>query len=198
MLRHYAWCRFITFWTTQLHSFGPFLVPLLAQRPRQPPSSPDGSPGPAWSKTYIKVNASFLEKVTNYLRNLCSLPVTLLTRLGLINHNSWTQGRIKWGETGAIAPGPPLQGGPPWWQIFVLNKIPLSKIVIHKRYKNTKIYPDVALSISVWSNYRPAGRMCPATAFSVARGSVQEKSSNLKFVEKRVRLHLSYWIACAE
>jgi len=30
----------------------------------------------------------------------------------------------------------------------------------------------------------------------VARGSIQEKSSNLTFVEKRVRLHLSHWIAC--
>jgi len=31
----------------------------------------------------------------------------------------------------------------------------------------------------------------------VARGSIQQKSSNLKFVEKRVRLYLSYWTACA-
>jgi len=53
-----------------------------------------------------------------------------------------------------------------------------------------------ALSISVWSNYRLMGRMWPATAFSVARGRIQEKSSNLKFVEKRERLHLSHWIAC--
>jgi len=30
--------------------------------------------------------------------------------------------------------------------------------------------------------------MCPSTAFSDARGSIQEKSSNLKFVEKCVRL----------
>jgi len=50
---------------------------------------------------------------------------------------------------------------------------------------------------TVWSNYRPAGRMWPATAFSVARGSIQDKSSNLKFVEKRVRLHLSHWLAYA-
>jgi len=32
--------------------------------------------------------------------------------------------------------------------------------------------------------------MWPVTAFPVARGSIQEKSSNLKFVEKRVRLQL--------
>ena len=32
--------------------------------------------------------------------------------------------------------------------------------------------------------------MWPTTAFSVARGSIQEKSSNLKFVEKRVMLRL--------
>ena len=43
----------------------------------------------------------------------------------------------------------------------------------------------------VWSNYSPAGRVWPATAFSVAHGSIQEKPSNTKFVEKRVRLHLS-------
>jgi len=44
----------------------------------------------------------------------------------------------------------------------------------------------------VWSSYRPAGRMWPATTFSVARGSIQKKSSILKFVEKHVRLHLSH------
>jgi len=38
--------------------------------------------------------------------------------------------------------------------------------------------------MTVWSNYRPAGRMWPATAFSVACGSIQEKFSNVKFVEK--------------
>jgi len=41
------------------------------------------------------------------------------------------------------------------------------------------------------------GRMLPATAFSVAREIIQEKSADLKFVEKRVRLNLSHWIACA-
>jgi len=29
------------------------------------------------------------------------------------------------------------------------------------------------------SNYRPAGQMWPATTFSVARGSIQKRSSNL-------------------
>ena len=50
---------------------------------------------------------------------------------------------------------------------------------------------------AVWSNYRPPGRMWPATAFSVTRGSIQEKSLNQKFVEKRVRFDLSHKIACA-
>jgi len=49
----------------------------------------------------------------------------------------------------------------------------------------------------VWFNYRLAGRMWPPTAFSVARGSIQEKSSNQKYVEKRMRLQLPHWIACA-
>jgi len=41
-------------------------------------------------------------------------------------------------------------------------------------------------SIPEWSNYRSG------TAFSVARGIIQEKSSYLKFVEKRVRLQWSH------
>ena len=49
----------------------------------------------------------------------------------------------------------------------------------------------------MWSNYSPAGRLWHAAAFSVARGSIQKKSSNLKFVEKRVKLHLSHWIVCS-
>ena len=53
------------------------------------------------------------------------------------------------------------------------------------------------LPSTVWSYYRPAGRMRPATAFSVARGSIQEKCWNLKVIEKCVRLHWSYWIVCA-
>jgi len=40
----------------------------------------------------------------------------------------------------------------------------------------------------VWSNYRPEGRMWPATTFPVARRSFQEKPSNLRFVEKCVSL----------
>jgi len=39
-----------------------------------------------------------------------------------------TQGRIKGGTMGAIAPGPPLEGGPPWWNLFVSNKILVWKI----------------------------------------------------------------------
>jgi len=58
-------------------------------------------------------------------------------------------------------------------------------------YKKLAGFPQHLLSSPVWSNYRPA------TAFSMARGSIQEKSSNLKFLEKRVRLHLSHWIFCA-
>jgi len=50
----------------------------------------------------------------------------------------------------------------------------------------------IATVKAIWSNYRPMCRMWPATAFSVARGSIQEISANLKFVEKRVRLHLSH------
>jgi len=33
------------------------------------------------------------------------------------------QGRIKRGATGTNVPGPPLQGSPPWWHLFVLDKI---------------------------------------------------------------------------
>ena len=61
------------------------------------------------------------------------------------------QGRIKGGGvTGAIAPSPGLQGGPPWWHLFVLNKIFVWKIVvIYKKYNNTTLYSDVALSIII-------------------------------------------------
>jgi len=45
-------------------------------------------------------------------------------------------------------------------------------------------------SKTLWFNYRAMGRMWPTTAFSVTRRSIQEKSSNLKLVEKCVRLHL--------
>jgi len=46
--------------------------------------------------------------------------------------------------------------------------------------------------MSVWSNYRPAGRMWPTAAFSVARKSISKKASRLNFVEKCVRSHLSH------
>jgi len=39
----FFWCTFVTFSTTQFY----LLTPLLAQRPRQPPSSPNGSAGTA-------------------------------------------------------------------------------------------------------------------------------------------------------
>jgi len=42
------------------------------------------------------------------------------------------------------------------------------------------------------------GHLWHATAFSVAGGSIQEKASNLKFVDKRMRLRLSHLIACSE
>ena len=54
---------------------------------------------------------------------------------------STRQGRIKGGAMGVIAPGPPLQGAPPWWNLFVSNKLLVWKIfVIQKRYKNTTLY----------------------------------------------------------
>jgi len=49
------------------------------------------------------------------------------------------------------------------------------------------------VSKAVWSNYRSAGRMWPATAFSVPREAFRK---TLKFGEKRVRLRLSHWTAC--
>jgi len=54
-----------------------------------------------------------------------------------------------------------------------------------------------ACPMSLWSNYRPEGRMWPATELSGARKGIQEKCSNLKFFEKRERLHLSHCIAYA-
>jgi len=45
---------------------------------------------------------------------------------------------------------------------------------------------------AVWSNSRPAGHMWPATSFSVTRRSIQEKSSNLEYVEKCARLYLCH------
>jgi len=56
------------------------------------------------------------------------------------------QGRINEGGNGEIAPGSPLQGSRDDF-LFVLNKILVRKIVvIQKRYKNTTLYSDVALS----------------------------------------------------
>jgi len=48
----------------------------------------------------------------------------------------------------------------------------------------------ILLSETVWSNCRPVGCMWPTTVFSEALGSIHEKSSNLIFVEKRLRSHL--------
>jgi len=39
--------------------------------------------------------------------------------------------------------------------------------------------------------------MWPATAYSVARENIQEKSSNSTLVVKRVKLHLSHLNPCA-
>jgi len=47
---------------------------------------------------------------------------------------------LRGGATEAFAPGPPLQEGPTWWNLFVSNKILVWKIfVIQKRYKNTTL-----------------------------------------------------------
>jgi len=52
------------------------------------------------------------------------------------------------GGNGGNCPGPSAPRGPPWWHLFVLNKIFAWKIVvIQKRYKNITLYFDVALSI---------------------------------------------------
>ena len=80
------------------------------------------------------------------------------------------------GATGAIAPGPPLQGGPPWWNFFVSNKILVWKVfVVQRRYKNATIllysYVDFQQLISpqegcqthfYWGPYQHYG--CPETA----------------------------------
>jgi len=59
------------------------------------------------------------------------------------------QGRIKGGNGGSCS-GSPLQGDPPWWHLFVANKILVWKIfVIQKRFRNTTLllYSYFALSI---------------------------------------------------
>ena len=61
------------------------------------------------------------------------------------------QGRIKGGNRGNF-PGIFAPRGPSvmtWWQLFVLNKMLVWKIVIQKRYKNTNLYSGVAVSMSV-------------------------------------------------
>jgi len=45
---------------------------------------------------------------------------------------------------------------------------------------------------TVWCDYRQTGRMWPATALSLARGSIQKKTAYLKFVEIHLLLHLSH------
>ena len=60
------------------------------------------------------------------------------------------QGRIKGGERGQLPR--PLQGGPPWWYVFVLNKTAVwNFFVIQKRYKIATLYyipnSNVVLSI---------------------------------------------------
>jgi len=74
---------------------------------------------------------------------------------------------------------------PVWYFYFFYNYV-----CIH-------LYCGLWCVSSVWSNYSLAGSMWPATAFSMACWRIQEKSSNQKFVEKRVNVHLSHWIACA-
>jgi len=54
-------------------------------------------------------------------------------------------------------------------------------------YAECHTFTAVQCPNKVWSSYRAAGRMWPATGFSVVRGNIQEISSNLKFVEMRVR-----------
>ena len=52
------------------------------------------------------------------------------------------------GGNGDNCPGLSDPRGPPWWHLFVLNKIFVWKIVvIQKKYKNATLYFDVAVSI---------------------------------------------------
>ena len=55
--------------------------------------------------------------------------------------------RIKGG--GAIAPGPPPQGGPPWWNLFVSNKYSFEKFRNSEAIQeyNSILYSYVALHI---------------------------------------------------
>jgi len=52
----------------------------------------------------------------------------------------YSQGRIKRGQWGQL-PQAPAARYPPWWNLFVSNKILVWKIfVVQKRYKNTTLY----------------------------------------------------------
>jgi len=77
------------------------------------------------------------EDISQYLAEMSSSSQWPFSRAGLRGGN------------GGNYPGPPASRGPPWWQLFVLNKILVWKIVIQKRYKNTNLYSDAALGISI-------------------------------------------------
>jgi len=63
---------------------------------------------------------------------------------------------------------PPLQGGPPWWNLFVSNKLLVWKIfVIQKRYKNTTILISyVVLSIEGPQQQLITLQVWPSASFS--------------------------------
>jgi len=66
------------------------------------------------------------------------------------SHFCW-QGRIKGGGNGGNCPGPSAPRGPPWWHLFVLNKVFVWKIVvIQKRRKNTNSIFRCCLSWFLW------------------------------------------------
>ena len=54
------------------------------------------------------------------------------------------QGRIKGAQRGDC-PGPPVAKGPPWWNLFVSNKILVSKIFVIQN--NSILYSYIPLSI---------------------------------------------------
>jgi len=86
-------------------------------------------------------------KVTIHLKFCKVAPFRVQGWLTLVCKCTRTQGRIK-GESGGNWPGPLTPRGHPVMILFVLNKILLWKIVIRKRYKNTNLYSDVAVSRS--------------------------------------------------
>ena len=55
---------------------------------------------------------------------------------GSVEFSRDCQVRIK---GGAIAPAPPLQGSPPWWNFFLSNKTLVSKIFVTPKLKYTRI-----------------------------------------------------------